>query len=46
MRPVRALTGTAIPWFNQPGGGTVYILPAPVGALVADGSLIEVSPPA
>jgi hypothetical protein len=46
MRPVRALTGVAIPWFDQPGGGTAHILPASVAALVADGSLSEITPPA
>ena len=28
IRPVQALTGGAIPWFDQPGGGTAYLLPS------------------
>jgi hypothetical protein len=47
-QPVQALTGTAIPWFDQAGGGTAYLLPGAVEDLVADGNLVEVtgqSPP-
>ncbi|SFW78769.1 TNT domain-containing protein [Amycolatopsis australiensis] len=40
-RPVRALTGTAIAWYDQPGGGTVYVLERPVADLLADGTLEE-----
>ncbi|REE96570.1 TNT domain-containing protein [Thermomonospora umbrina] len=42
QRPVRALTGIAIPWFDQPGGGVAFVLPASMAALVADGTLTEV----
>ncbi len=41
-QPVQALTGAAIPWFEQPGGGTAYLLPDAVGDLVAHGHLVEV----
>jgi hypothetical protein len=41
-RPVRVLIGTAIPWFDQPGGGTGYFLPVSVAELIADGVLMEV----
>ncbi|MBX6768016.1 MAG: TNT domain-containing protein [Actinomadura rubrobrunea] len=41
-RPVRALSGVAIPWFDQPGGGTAYVFARSVGDLVADGVLTEV----
>ncbi|PRX07904.1 UNVERIFIED_ORG: uncharacterized protein DUF4237 [Actinomadura viridilutea] len=41
-RPVRALSGVAIPWFDQPGGGTAYVFARSVGDLVADGVLAEV----
>ncbi|OQO91272.1 hypothetical protein B1813_16865 [Saccharomonospora piscinae] len=44
QRPVRALAGVAIPWFNQPGGGAAYLLPASVEDLLADGDLIELDP--
>ncbi|WP_240487257.1 TNT domain-containing protein [Actinomadura flavalba] len=38
-RPAWALRGTAVPWFEQPGGGTAYVLAASVEALVAEGVL-------
>jgi hypothetical protein len=41
-QPFQALTGAAIPWFDQPGGGTAYLLPDAVGDLVAHGQLMEV----
>lgn len=44
-QPLRVLIGTAIPWFEQPGGGTGYYLPAPVAQLLADGTLIEIETP-
>ncbi|GAA1947485.1 TNT domain-containing protein [Amycolatopsis minnesotensis] len=44
QRPLEALTGVAIPWFNQPGGGSAYLLPASVEELLADGDLIELDP--
>lgn len=44
QRPLEALTGVAIPWFNQPGGGAAYLLPASVEELLADGDLIELDP--
>ncbi|GAA5125238.1 TNT domain-containing protein [Haloechinothrix salitolerans] len=44
QRPIEALSGVAIPWFSQPGGGTAYVLPAAIEDLVADGVLIELDP--
>jgi hypothetical protein len=40
-QPVQALTGAAIPWFDQPGGGTAFLLPDAIGDLVAHGHLEE-----
>ncbi|WP_243770171.1 TNT domain-containing protein [Amycolatopsis acidicola] len=44
QRPLEALAGVAIPWFNQPGGGAAYLLPASIEELLADGDLIELDP--
>ncbi|GAB2999476.1 glycohydrolase toxin TNT-related protein [Amycolatopsis acidiphila] len=44
QRPIEALAGVAIPWFNQPGGGAAYLLPASIEELVAEGDLIELDP--
>ncbi|WP_246128045.1 TNT domain-containing protein, partial [Amycolatopsis rhizosphaerae] len=41
QRPLEALAGVAIPWFNQPGGGAAYLLPASVEELLAEGHLVE-----
>ncbi|MGB3439387.1 MAG: glycohydrolase toxin TNT-related protein [Actinophytocola sp.] len=41
-QPVQVLTGSAIPWFDQPGGGTAYLLPDTVGDLIAHGQIVEV----
>ncbi|MGQ0837616.1 glycohydrolase toxin TNT-related protein [Actinokineospora sp.] len=43
MRPTEALTGVAIPWFEQPGGGTAYLLGRSVAELVDSGHLVEVA---
>jgi hypothetical protein len=40
--PLRALTGTAIPWFGQPGGGMAYLLPRSIEELLREGSLVEI----
>jgi hypothetical protein len=40
-RPTQALSGEAIPWFEQAGGGTAYVLPEAVEDLLADGTLTE-----
>jgi hypothetical protein len=40
-RPLRARIGPVLPWFDQPGGGTAYILPAAVEVLLASGHLEE-----
>ncbi|MFD7653119.1 glycohydrolase toxin TNT-related protein [Actinosynnema sp. NPDC059797] len=42
-RPVEVLTGVAVPWFEQPGGGTAYLLPKAVDDMIADGVLVEVA---
>ncbi|WP_370970515.1 TNT domain-containing protein [Amycolatopsis sp. cg9] len=44
QRPLEALAGVAIPWFNQPGGGSAYLLPASIEELLAEGDLIELDP--
>jgi nicrotizing toxin Mtb-like protein len=43
-RPVQALTGGAIPWFDQPGGGTAYLLPRAIDDLIGAGDLVEIQP--
>ncbi|HEX3647480.1 MAG TPA: TNT domain-containing protein [Pseudonocardiaceae bacterium] len=43
-RPVQALTGGAIPWFDQPGGGTAYLLPRAIDDMVGSGELVEIEP--
>ncbi|MDR7302597.1 glycohydrolase toxin TNT-related protein [Haloactinomyces albus] len=43
QRPIQVLRGTAVPWFEQQGGGTAYVLPAAVGDLVANGTLIALT---
>lgn len=42
-RPVEVLTGVAVPWFEQPGGGTAYLMPKTIEDMIADGVLVEVS---
>ncbi|MFB4312767.1 glycohydrolase toxin TNT-related protein [Actinomadura sp. 21ATH] len=42
QRPLRALTGIAVPWFDQPGGGTAYLFERSVADLVAEGALVTV----
>ncbi|WP_447008588.1 glycohydrolase toxin TNT-related protein [Saccharothrix isguenensis] len=42
-RPVEVLTGIAVPWFEQPGGGTAYLMPKTIDDMVADGVLVEVA---
>jgi uncharacterized caspase-like protein len=42
-RPMQVLTGLAIPWFEQAGGGTAYLLPEAIDTLLADGRLVEIS---
>ena len=44
QRPLEALAGVAIPWFNQPGGGSAYLLPGTIEELLAEGDLIELDP--
>ena len=48
-QPFEVLAGVAIPWFDQPGGGTAFLLPESVGGLVDAGFLVKVAdakPPA
>jgi hypothetical protein len=40
-RELRTLSGLTVPWHNQPGGGTAYLLPKSVEDHLADGSLTE-----
>lgn len=42
QRPLQVLTGTAVPWFGQPGGGVAFVLPRSVRELLADGTLVEI----
>ena len=44
QRPLETLAGVAIPWFNQPGGGSAYLLPSSIEELLAEGDLIELDP--
>jgi hypothetical protein len=44
QRPIEALAGVAIPWFNQPGGGAAYLLPASVEEFLERGDLVELDP--
>jgi hypothetical protein len=39
--PLRAVVGTAVPWFGQPGGGVAYLLPRSIKDLITDGVLVE-----
>ena len=43
LRPMEALTGTAVPWFGQPGGGTAHVLRGSVADLLAEGALTEIT---
>jgi hypothetical protein len=38
---IKVLTGLAIPWFNQPGGGCAYILDRSIADLLESGHLVE-----
>jgi hypothetical protein len=40
--PLRAVVGTAVPWFGQPGGGVAYLLPRSIRDLMREGLLVEV----
>ncbi|SDC22788.1 TNT domain-containing protein [Actinokineospora iranica] len=41
QRPLQVLTGTTVPWHDQPGGGTAYLLPRSVDQHLGAGSLAE-----
>ncbi|OLR90543.1 glycohydrolase toxin TNT-related protein [Actinokineospora bangkokensis] len=43
IKPTEVLTGVAIPWFDQPGGGTAYLLAGSIAELLDTGHLIEVN---
>jgi hypothetical protein len=42
QRPIEALTGTAVAWFGQPGGGTAHVFRRSIADLLGDGALIEI----
>ncbi len=42
-RPVRAITGTAVAWNDQAGGGTAYVLERSIEELLADEALEEIA---
>jgi hypothetical protein len=44
QKPVQALAGITVPWFDMPGGGTAYFLPRAVQDYLADGTLTEIAP--
>jgi hypothetical protein len=44
-RELRTLCGQAVPWHDQPGGGTGYLLPKSVEQHTADGSLAALVDP-
>lgn len=44
LRPVLAWTGTAAPWFDEPGGATQFKTDASAAWLVADGTLRPLPP--
>jgi hypothetical protein len=41
LRPIRAIHGVAVPWFEQPGGAAAYVLERTVAELVTEGVLAE-----
>ncbi|AOS65686.1 glycohydrolase toxin TNT-related protein [Actinoalloteichus hymeniacidonis] len=43
LRPLQVLTGIAVPWFEQPGGGVSYVLPRSINDLIEDSALAEVT---
>ncbi|MFI5610636.1 TNT domain-containing protein [Amycolatopsis sp. NPDC051903] len=44
-RPVRAIVGSPIAWYDEAGGGTAYVLERSLADLVADGSAEELPRP-
>ncbi len=43
MRPLYVLTGITVPWHDQPGGGTAYLLPRSITDHIAAGSIEAVA---
>ncbi|WP_116950796.1 TNT domain-containing protein [Jiangella endophytica] len=43
QRELRVLAGQTVPWHDQPGGGSAYLLPGSVAGHLADGSLTDVT---
>ena len=39
LKPIQVQSGTAMPWFGQPGGGTQFLLPDSISNLQKDGYL-------
>ena len=44
-RPVRAIVGSSVAWYDEAGGGTAYVLERSVADLLADGSAEELPEP-
>ncbi|RLK53554.1 TNT domain-containing protein [Actinokineospora cianjurensis] len=42
-RDLPVLAGTTVPWHNQPGGATAYLLPHPITHHLANGSLTDIT---
>jgi len=42
IAPVHADAGPAIPWFDQPGGGTQYELSKSISQLLAENKIREI----
>ncbi|MFL6123142.1 TNT domain-containing protein [Actinophytocola sp.] len=41
VRELRTVSGYVVPWHNQPGGGTAYLLPRSIEEHLSNGSLTE-----
>ena len=39
LKQIQVQSGTAMPWFDQPGGGTQFLLPDSISNLQKDGYL-------
>jgi hypothetical protein len=43
LRALRTVSGQAVPWHDQPGGGAAYLLPKSVTEHLKDGSITELA---
>ncbi|HEX2298880.1 MAG TPA: TNT domain-containing protein, partial [Pseudonocardiaceae bacterium] len=43
LRALRTLSGQTVPWHNQPGGATAYLLPKSLTEHLTDGSITELN---